>query len=168
MKGLIGYRILTYILLPIELLLGFMALIMLLVALANPAALLPVFLLSCTVIYVFCSFTFLKKGIDNAKPCKKSLKDWIKVNAYVSIAFCSLSIAQSVSLLINPALINEAMTNAIEMQKSTMPSQITPALMMQVMKGVLIFMLCFSAGLSIHIFSTFRLLKQYDHVFDKE
>src|SRR3954470_1418467 len=98
---LIVYRLLTFILLPIAAILGFLDISLLLLALANPAALLPVFAIACIVIYVFTSFFFLIKGILGGMQCKPSLRDWIRVNAFVSIAFCSLGILEYITLINN-------------------------------------------------------------------
>ena len=47
------YKVLTYILIPIALFLGFIDTILLMVSLLNPANLLYVFILACFVIYIF-------------------------------------------------------------------------------------------------------------------
>jgi Na+/H+-translocating membrane pyrophosphatase len=68
-------------------------------AFANPALLFPLFLIACIVIYSFASLNFLIKGIDGKKNLKKSSKDWIKVNAIVSIVFALLMIIECVVFL---------------------------------------------------------------------
>ena len=83
-KQLTVFRILTFILLPIASLFGVMDLMILPSALANPAILLIVFVLAAFVIYTFTSLRFLTKGIDIGRPCKPSLRDWIRVNAFAS------------------------------------------------------------------------------------
>ena len=78
------YTILSYLLIPIALFFGFLDIIFLFSSLANPSALILVFILACLVIYTFASFRFLKGGIEKELPQPLKLKDWIKVNAYVS------------------------------------------------------------------------------------
>ena len=75
---------------------------------ANPSALILVFILACLVIYTFASFRFLKGGIEKELPQPLKLKDWIKVNAYVSFFLCSLFFINSISVLVS--------TNAVLMK----------------------------------------------------
>ena len=82
------YKVLTYILIPIALFLGFIDTLLLMAALINPASLIYVFILACFVIYTFVSFKFFRQGVQNEQPLKKNLKDWIKVNAIVSFFLC--------------------------------------------------------------------------------
>ena len=78
------YTVLSYILIPIALFFAFLDIALLLSSLANPSALIMVFILACLVIYIFASFKFLKAGIEKEIAQSSKLKDWIKVNAYVS------------------------------------------------------------------------------------
>jgi hypothetical protein len=52
------------------------------------------------VIYTFASFSFLKRGIEKEQHQSAKLKDWIKVNAYVSLFLCSL-------FFLNGTVVNE-------------------------------------------------------------
>ncbi len=166
MLGLKIYRILTFILLPIEALFGLMALFMLVASLGNLAALLPVFMLSCTVIYVFASFRFLNKGIQQAKSISPSLKHWIRVNGIVSLVFCMLSLFQFVTLLLQPEIMQQFYKQAISTQQQV--QGLTPQNFEKLIKGVLYFMLTYAILLLVHIFFTFRFLQQYEHIFDDE
>ena len=85
-----AYAILTYILIPFALFFGVIDFVLLLSALANPSALIFVFIVACLVIYTFVSLKFLRTGLQKEQIMAKSLKDWIKVNAYVSLFLCSL------------------------------------------------------------------------------
>src|SRR3954453_10388601 len=120
---LVVYRILTFILLPIAALMGFIDISLLLMALANPAALLPVFAIACIVIYIFTSLSFLTKGITDGRQCKPSLRDWIRVNAYVSIAFGGLGIIEYITLLKNKNIAAEVIKQA--MQQQNIPAGMT-------------------------------------------
>ncbi|HNL83263.1 MAG TPA: hypothetical protein PKG56_07715, partial [Chitinophagaceae bacterium] len=84
------YQVLNFLLLPFALLLGFTAFPMIIAALANATALLPLFMIVCIIIYIYCSIRFFNRGVKQQQICNKSLKDWIKVNAYVCIAFVLL------------------------------------------------------------------------------
>ena len=81
------YKVLTYILIPIALFFGFIDVLFLMSALANPGALIFVFIIACLVIYTFTSFKFYRLGVQREQPLTKGLKDWVKVNAIVSIFF---------------------------------------------------------------------------------
>lgn len=167
MKQIILYRILTYILVPVAAFLGFFTVLALFAALVNPAVLIGVFMLACIVIYTFSSLSFLNKGIIKKLPCKPSLRDWIRVNAFVSLLFASLSLFQSASLLSNPVSLQQALDAAISSQPN-LPASLTPQLIKSVMSGSLYFMLFLSIILLIHIFFTFRLLPQYKQVFSNK
>ena len=69
-----------------------MVLILIAAALANPTMLLPIFMLVGVAIYTFISFYFLVKGIDGRHKLTRSVKDWIKVNAVVTVVFALLII----------------------------------------------------------------------------
>jgi parvulin-like peptidyl-prolyl isomerase len=95
------YTVLSYILIPISLFFAFLDIALLLSSLVNPSALIMVFILACLVIYTFASFKFLKAGIEKEVAQTAKLKDWIKVNAYVSFFLCSLFFINAISILIS-------------------------------------------------------------------
>lgn len=165
MKGLILYRILTFILVPVAAFLSLFALMALFLALANPALLLGAFMLFCMIIYVFCSLKFLNKGINGKQACKPSLRDWIRVNAFVTIAFAILSLFQSTALLSDAHLLNETM-KAMPTQ-SNLPPGISASALRSIIIGTLYFMVILSSLLIIHIFMSFRLMKEYKFLFDE-
>ena len=157
------YKIISYIFLPIAALLGLMTLIMFFIALANPVALLPVFMFACVVIYIFCSFVFLQKGMIGGRICKASLREWIKANAYVAICFAVLFLIQSLSALSNPNAIQVLMQEVSTMQQN-FPTASTD-FFVGIFKGTLYFMLVFSSLLIVHILHTFKLLRIYNSMF---
>jgi hypothetical protein len=164
LKHLTLYRILTYVLIIIASILGIAALFAILVALSNPVLLLSVFMLVAVVMYSFSSFLFFTNGIQGNRKQKPKLKDFIKVNAYVAIVFAFLNIFQSVTLIMNPAVLNEAVSQFSTLQNSKNPLPV--GLMLTVMKAAVWFLLFYSIVLTIHIQTTFRLLKQYYHLFE--
>ncbi len=165
MKQLSLFRILTFVLLPVAAIFGFMALLFLLAALSNPAALLFAFLFSCFVIYVFASLTFVSKGIDTAHPCKASLRDWIRVNAYVSVFLGVMFLLNSLSVfLIGPVALREFVAQMLESQPNV-PATFTPDFFIRIMKIVSGFMLVVSLILLVHIFLNFRMMKIYRDIF---
>jgi len=157
------YKILSYILLPIAALLGLFTLIFLFIALGSPAALLPVFTMAATVIYVFTSFSFLQKAIVKQMPVKARLRDWIRVNAFVAMFVAISSLMQGVTFLASPAIMKEALEQANTMMKQ-MNQPVTYDLM-RMMKGIIYFTIAFAAILLTHIVISFQLLKKYREYF---
>jgi hypothetical protein len=160
------YGILSIILIPVAVLFGIMAVFALLTALANPPMLLPVFMIACVAIYIFASRKFLTNGILRAQPCKKSLKDWIKVNAIVSIIFATLGILQSAALIIEPSLMNQALDTSLQMQGN--PQAVPKETLLKAMKVMLYVFFVISVILLTHVIITFGLLKKYRYVFEAE
>ena len=160
---LVVYRILTFLLLPIAALMGFIDISLVLMALANPAALLPVFAITCIVIYVFTSLSFLTKGVLGGRQCKPSLRDWIRVNAFVSIAFSGLGVIEYVTLMGNKTAAGQVVKQA--MQQQAIPAGMTAPQLEQILLSFLFIFFVFSVVLIIHILMTFRLLKQFDYLF---
>ncbi|MCX6203098.1 MAG: hypothetical protein NTY43_02260 [Bacteroidetes bacterium] len=160
------YTVLSYILIPISLFFAFLDLVLLASSLANPSALIMVFIIACLVIYTFASFKFLKSGIEKEVAQTNKLKDWIKVNAYVSFFLCSLFFINSISVLISS---NDVLLRFIDefiQQQPGMPKEITNALILSILKGVSVFLLLTSIIGLIHIRTTLRLVKQYGYLFE--
>ncbi|KYP13077.1 hypothetical protein [Flavihumibacter sp. CACIAM 22H1] len=164
MNNLTVYRILTYVLLAIA---GFLSLLligMLLAALVNPVLLLQVFLLACVIIYSYCSFRFLNRGIDAHLYCRPSLRDLIRVNGYGTLAFASLNLVVSCTLLVRPGMLNEVAEQALSMQKEQVEGM--EEMMINYMKYTLRFLLFYSAALLVHVYMSFRLIRLHADAFD--
>ena len=160
------YKILTFILLPIVSILGVICLLSLIMALGNPSILLPLSMLICTVIYVFTSNAFLQKGLLRGMKCNPSLKDWIKVNAYVTMFFASMSVMQFVTFIFHPDLLQQFTSQAMAMQKD-MPSD-AMVMMPKVIRSVMYFILTFGLLLLAHIAISLSFLKQYGSLFEDD
>ena len=165
MKQLTIFRILTFILVPIAALFGGIGFFTLLLALSNPQLLFAVFLLLSFAIYVFTSLTFLYKGIDPGKQCKPSLKDWIRVNAFVA-GFLGIAFLQVVGAVFfsNPSDLQKLYDQTLEMQPN-MSKMMNFSLYLSMLRGVGYFFLFISIALFIHIPLNFRLMKKYAHLF---
>lgn len=98
MNQLTIFKVLTYLLVPFALLFAFMDILFILSAFANPAILLVAFMFTAFVIYVFTSLKFFNRSIQHGLPSKAQLKDWIKVNAYVSLFLGSIFFINSLSI----------------------------------------------------------------------
>lgn len=167
MKALTIFRILTFVLLPIAALFGVIDFFMLFSALANPAMLFVVFIMAGFVIYTFASLRFLTKGIDLNKPCKPGLKDWIKVNGYVSI-FLGVSFLMNALTVFfsSEASLRQILKQFLETQPNV-PAMLTPELFIYMMKIAAYFLLFVSVVVLAHIPINFRLLKQYAYLFEE-
>ena len=166
MNKLVVYRIFSYFLIAIAALLGIASLFALLIALSNPALLISVFVIIAVVLYSFSSFFFLLNGIDGKQQLKPKTKDLINVNAYVALVFVMMNIFQSVSVISNPGILNDAMKQVAEFQNAKSP--LPAGLILKIMKGVIWFLLFYAVILGAHISMTFRLLKQYAHLFGEK
>lgn len=167
MKALTIFRILTFVLLPIAALFAVIDFFMLLTALANPAMLFVVFIMAGFVIYTFASLRFLTKGIDLNKPCKAGLKDWIKVNGYVSVFLGVSFLMNSLTVFFtSEANLRQILNQFLETQ-SNVPAMLTPELFIYMMKIAAWFLLFISVVLLVHIPVNFRMLKQYGYLFEE-
>jgi len=160
------YTVLSYILIPIALFFAFMDIVLLFSSLANPSALIMVFILACLVIYTFASFKFLKAGIEKEIAQSSKLKDWIKVNAYVSFFLCSLFFINAISILISSDVLLLKFIDEFLQSQPGLPKELTSALMLSLLKGVSVFLLITGIVGLIHIRTSLRLLKQYEYLFE--
>ncbi|MFN4286445.1 MAG: hypothetical protein ACK4E8_10830 [Lacibacter sp.] len=159
------YRILSYIAIVLAGLLALVILPTFFVALANPALLLSVFMLVGVVLYSFSSFAFLLNGIDGQQPQPARRKDFIKVNAYVTLVFSFLNLAQAITIISNPGMLTELLNRATEVSGQAAEAKML-GLMKQLLRGLIWFLLLYGLLLLVHVQITFRLLKQYAHLFD--
>lgn len=163
MKNLGFYRILTYLLFAVGGFMALMLLTMIMAALANPILLLPVFMVACVVLYTYSSWRFLTRGIDAHMYCKPALRDLIKVNGFGTIAFAGLVGVQCLSLIMNPATLNEITEQAMSMQKTSVEGM--EGMMLKFMHFLLRFLLVYSILLLVHIYISFRLVKEHADAF---
>ena len=160
------YTVLTYILIPIALFFGFLDVLILFSSLSNPSVLIMVFIVACLVIYTFSSYKFLKAGIEREIVQPLKLKDWIKVNAYVSFFLCSLFFVNSISVLISTNAVLLKFIDEFLQQQPNMPKEITNALVLSLLRGVSVFLLITGIVGIVHIRTTLRLVKQNGHLFE--
>ena len=164
MTSLTPYRIISYILLPIAALLGIFGLGMFVFALVNPVVFIPALTFSCVVVYIILSFIFFMKAVENNKKCKSSLRKWITSTGIISVLFAGTTLFNCISLFYSPDLISSGISQSMSMQKNI--AAVPMDLMVKVFKGVLYFMVFFAATLIIHVYETFKLLKQYAQSFE--
>ncbi|RYG00488.1 MAG: hypothetical protein EOO02_14780, partial [Chitinophagaceae bacterium] len=159
MKNLGIYRVITYLLLFVAAFMSVGVFTTLLAALANPVGLLQVFVLICVIIYTYCSWRFLVRGVDKGIPSKPFMKDLIKVNAYVSVAVGALLFIVMSFVLASPELFK----NVLEQTRAAQPpgTDWTNTDILNGAKFAVGFLFIYGILLLIHPFMTFRLLKQY-------
>lgn len=165
MNQLTLFRILSFILLPIALFFIVMDFIAIIMALGNPSLFFPVFLLTGMIIYVLSSFYFLLMGLNRKQVLGASVKDWIKVNAYVTLFLGFQFMLISVSIFyMGSASLQEFADKALAAQPN-MPSQMNNGLFLKMIKGMAYFFFFLSLSLLVHISICFKLLKEYAHLF---
>ncbi|RTL58865.1 MAG: hypothetical protein EKK37_11110 [Sphingobacteriales bacterium] len=159
------YKVLTFILIPFAAIFGLLAILMLLVALGNPVLLLPVFMMIGFAIYTGCSSIFLFKGIINNQPLKPSLKDWTKVNGYVSSAMGVMTLINTITLMsTSKTELRKIADQALSMQ-SNKPPGFDADVFVKMMSAMSWGLLAFAIILIIHLLYTFTFLKKYQHLF---
>ena len=162
------YKWLTYILAIPTAFIAFFSLFGILIAMANPQMLLPVFIMVCIVLYYISSFIFLRKVVIKQLTCKKIIKDLIKINSIASLIFSVLNIVQIFSILFNPSFV-EANINTIVQQNqgniNTIFSKHQIATLFYTVSGIVAL---FSVLLITHILIGFKLIKTYDDSFLKD
>ena len=159
------YRVVSYILLGIAGILSLFDLIGLLVSLANPAGFLGVFILTGVIIYTATSFYFSREGVQKGRVLKKSLRDWIRVNAFVAIFFGVMSIADCITFLAQPKMVDDVYKEMIRMQPAYAKAGVTKESLAHLLNGVIIFLVIYCVLLLAHIVVTFALLKKNRQVF---
>lgn len=166
MKQLTIYQILSFLLVPAALLLGFINLFVLLMGLSgNPAMLFIAFIMACFVIYVFASLRFLLKGINNQFRLKPSLKDWIKVNAYGTLFISGMFFLNSIGVFFLGDLQLQQMLDEVMQQQPELASKVSIETMISMFKVVAGVMFFISITAIIHVQLSFRLLKTYSYLF---
>ena len=162
------YKILTFILLPFAALFGLFAFIMLFAGLANPVILLPVSVMACFTIYIICCTLFAVKGITQQRALKPSLKDWLKVNGYVSNVMGVLSLINSVSLIGYSKVQLTKRAQELLAAQPVKPEGITVEAIVSIMVVLTYVMLVFSVILLIQLALSFRLVKKYQYLFGEK
>lgn len=161
------YKVLTYILLPIAYLFIFLDFLFLITALANPATLIFVFVIACLIIYTFTSKRFYTYGIVQEQIQKAKLKDWIKVNAYVSLFLCSLFFLNSASILASSNMVLLKFIDDLIDKQPGFPKEVTPELVLTILKVVAVFLFITGAAGLLHIRITLKLIKENSHLFEQ-
>lgn len=165
MKQLTLYRIFTYILIPIACFFGLMGFLILIPAIGNPPMWIMLFMFASLVIYTFSSLKFLTNGILRNAACKTSLRDWIRVNAFVCMGMGGLFFVNAIGIyMLGPVALQELVERAIETQPS-LPEGVEPGIFVSILKAVAGFMLVVSLLILSHAILTFKMLRKFGHLF---
>lgn len=160
------YRVLSFLLLPVALVFGMSVLVFIRAAIENPSLLFPLFFIACVAIYTFASFNFLIRGIDGKNKIGKSSKEWLIVNAIVSILYALMAIAQRFLLMNHPEITAEYATQFKTNLGNN--SNITEEVFIRYINGVSYFLLVYGIILFTHIIISFQYIRQYIHVFQNK
>lgn len=170
MNSIIPYKIISYILLFFAFIFTLSGLLVLMFALASPVLLFTFLLIAFIVTYIISSFIFLQRGIIAGKKLKPRLERNIRRTAYVVLFFAVMNLFQIISGLYHPAAINESIDQMLNLQKNSLhtATPYSPDLFHKVVKITMYIMAFGAATMLIHVYETFKFLKQYAHLFSEE
>ena len=159
------YKWLTYILAIPTAFIAFFSLFGIIIAIANPQMLIPVFIMICIVLYYISSFIFLQKVLVKNIMCKKIIKDLIKINAIATIIFSVLNLIQIFSIYLNPELVETTVNAIYEQNQGNINTIFTKQqinTLFYTISGIVSF---FAVLLITHIIIGFKLLKENNDSF---
>jgi len=128
----------------------------LIMVLANPAALLQVFLFGSVVLYGWFANRFYANVILRNQKMTKKQKDWLQVNAIVAFIFSVLGISNGIYIIYNPKMFDEILKQ--------MPEQISNPQSLLTSVAVVLLVCC--SILLVHIIWTYLLVKKYKENFE--
>ena len=168
---LVVYRLITFMLLPIAGINAFSLLRLISLATEHPLMLIAAFVNFAVISYTFTSFVFFTRGVQNGKIFKTSFKDWIKVNAFVSILYAGIILCGAIIFLgfvvyLTPAQLQKTIIDALNKWQPGGEAATAggPALVSQ-LKASFAFAGGYSAVLLTHIIITLGLVKQHASLF---
>jgi hypothetical protein len=168
MHSIIPYKIISYILLLFAAFFALASVAMFAFAFSNPQLFFSIFLIAIVITYIISSFIFLIKGINQNKKCSPKLQLTIKRTAYTTLFFAALTLIQSITALYNQSTIAEAINQMIDVQKNTNKTLLTSDMMIKIVRISLYITAFFATTLLIHVYETFKFLKQKAYLFTEE
>lgn len=137
------------------------------IATLNLQSLLPLFIMACVCIYTFCANVFNMKVIVKNKTAKAKLKDWIKVNAFVTSIFAVYNLSVCIHYATNPTAFALAI-KAVQEQQQAMLTQsgMSVALLEKLFKAVIYGLGLYGIVLVIHIVYTVFLMNLFKDKFE--
>ncbi|MBS4043826.1 MAG: hypothetical protein KGZ59_08435 [Chitinophagaceae bacterium] len=159
------YKWLTYILAIPTAFIAFFSLFGILIAIANPQMLIPVFIMICIVVYYISSFIFLQKVLTKNLSCKKIIKDLIKINAIATLIFSALNLIQIISIYFNPDLVETTVNAITEQNQGNINTIFTKQQITTLFYTISAIVSFFAVLLITHIIIGFKLLKEHNDSF---
>ena len=153
---LIIYRILGFIVTIFSSFLAIAVILVLFMAISDPAVLLKCFLLASVVLYSWFANKFFTQVVLLKGVMTKKQKDWLQVNAIVAFVYSIKGIIDAVSAIAKPADVLETLT-ALPQSVEINPEMITKT-------GY--FLLSVFAILCVHIIWTYILIRKHKHHFE--
>lgn len=161
---LIIYRILSFLLLPVAALLAMNCLAAIVIALANPPILITVFLFACIAIYIIASYIFLKRGIERNSPRRPVLRDWIRINGFITLLLGLVGIPMFTGVKLTPADA-KLLLNQLQAQNGGRQFGISVAEFQNILSGFVTALAVISIVLVIHVLITFHLVRRFRYLF---
>ncbi len=155
MKGIILYRILTLIVNVFCTMIGMVLVLELAMVFANPTLALNFFISLSIVLYAWHANRFLLKVLIKNETTTKKHKDWLQVNAIVTLIASLLTIVASAALFAIPKL-HESVIKQL-------PAEFQSSFNKAVIIGMII-----SACLVLHVIWTYTLIRKYKASFIEE
>ncbi|MGI8633876.1 MAG: hypothetical protein ACR2KZ_00595 [Segetibacter sp.] len=155
------YRILSLIINIFSFFIAVTLILLIPASLVMPPFWLPVFLLVAVVLYTWFSNKFRRLVLRQKEVVRTSLKDWVKVNGYVTIVFSILSLPGAIALLRNPAVY---MANMYEMM-GKMGNHSSQAFTERSAIILALIMIFYFLILLVHVFWTFALIRKHAQYF---
>jgi len=148
------YRILTGIVNIFCIFIAITLVFGLFLVLGNPSFAFGFFMMLSVVLYGWFAYKFLRIFLNPDLPFTKKHKDWLKVNAIVTLIFSIMLITQSIAFISNPKRVEEAFAQ--------MPVK-SPA---DLIVNTSIVLLSFALVLLVHVIWTLVLVRQNQHLVD--
>jgi hypothetical protein len=153
------YGLFYIVLFPVALILSIIFLICLGPAFSIPILLLLEFVFAGFVVYTITSFIFYNRAIRQQLSYKPSLRDLIRVNAFIIIIPCLYLILQGIIIVANPGIINILIQQVKTVQPQMPP--MSEATLAKLLLRLYIFLMVYAIVVIAHVIYTFRLLKQF-------
>jgi len=153
---LIIYRILGFFINLIGFFIAISLVVIVPIFIATPLLWLPMFLIIAVVLYTWFSHKFRQKVLIRHEVVPHSLRDWVRVNGFVSIVFVMLNIPSLINLIYNPASYSEA-TEEFAKQFGQAAGQ---GFTIEKISILITVMLLYFVALFVHILWTFALIKK--------
>ncbi|MFT4203197.1 MAG: hypothetical protein QM610_04725 [Chitinophagaceae bacterium] len=164
------YKILTFLLQPIGFVVLMMSMSTLMMAMSAPQLLIAGAVGVCVFLYTFFCFRFTVRAVVANEPVKANLKDWIKVNSYVTLLQGLLMLFSVVALLVVPEeAFGQAFRQTYDMLVAQSPNSdfLTYGLFVKTMRTTFAIVGVVELLLVVHVFLGWRMLKGYREYFSK-